>query len=195
MLVIMCLAKPDSHHCKVERIMPIMVAQCQPKYTIMTVLGRCILSKGIKYTPPAPLYEPKFSGNGARKTAKRNKSGKCIMCQMALPIGKRNTARYCTSCMRVRRRDCYKRRSEKLRLIPKAKICGRCGTTYEFLKSTHRFSDICLPCLREFELNVRHRTCLYCNKSINVNGTIKTDTYCDKICSGKAWYYLKGLQR
>lgn len=172
-----------------ERIMPTMVIQCLQKYIILHVQKRFILSE--------IEVKSKFLGNGARR-AKRNKKRICVTCEKPLEIGKRVTARYCNNCMVVRRKESYQRRydlrAQLKKNTPTPQKCSRCGITYEFLRSTHKFRDLCLPCLREFELNVRKIQCLYCNSPVfKGKWKYKVRYYCSRHCAAKGWYILKTL--
>ena len=163
-----------------------MVIQCLQKYIILYVQKRFILSE----------VKPKFSGRFARRTAKKKKI--CAECGKSIDIVRRLHARYCLACTEKRRKESYQRRYDErarlLKITPVAQKCSKCGITYEYLRSTHKFRDLCLPCLREFELNVRGLKCLFCNKSI-FRGRLKNIPavryYCSGDCAHRGWYILK----
>ena len=189
-LVIMYLPKAGNHHYLQEKIMPITVIRCLQRYIISHVQRRSILSE--------TEVKPKFSGKFARHTAKKNHKKICVTCEKPMEIGRRITARYCCVCMEKRKKESYQRRYDErarlLKITPVPHKCSRCGITYEFLRSIHKFRDLCLPCLREFELNVRGLKCLYCNSPV-FRGKMKNlpavRYYCSKDCATRGWYILK----
>ena len=170
--------------------MTITGSECLKRYIILHLQQRSILSE--------TEVKPKFSGKFARHTAKKNHKKICVTCEKPMEIGRRITARYCCTCMEKRRKESYQRRYDErarlLKITPVPHKCSRCGITYEFLRSTHKFRDLCLACLREVELNVRGLKCLYCDSAI-FRGKMKNlpavRYYCSKDCATRGWYILK----